>query len=112
MFSWFGPKAMRAMLSISRTYENTADYKIQTHSERSLGRYEMSHAPKTEQSELSLFFAEVAVSVRSGARSERVRCRAERAPPDSPTLADTATSQSQAVPPPREVGVYLTGRSL
>ena len=46
---------MRAMLSISRTYENTADYKIQTHSERSLGRYEMSHAPKTEQSELSLF---------------------------------------------------------
>ena len=34
MFSWFGPEAMPAMLSISRTYENTADYKIQTHSER------------------------------------------------------------------------------
>ena len=29
-----GQKAMQAMLSISRTYENTADYKIQTHSER------------------------------------------------------------------------------
>ena len=29
MFSWLGPKAMRAMLSISRTYENllTAKYK-------------------------------------------------------------------------------------
>ena len=36
MFSWFGPEAMPAMLSISRTYENTADYKIQTHSERLL----------------------------------------------------------------------------
>ena len=34
MFSWFGPQiAMQAMLSISQTYENTADYKIQTHSE-------------------------------------------------------------------------------
>ncbi|OLQ04855.1 hypothetical protein AK812_SmicGene12108 [Symbiodinium microadriaticum] len=32
-----GQKAMQAMLSISRTYENTADYKIQTHSERLLG---------------------------------------------------------------------------
>ena len=30
-----GQKAMQAMLSISRTYENTADYKIQTRSERS-----------------------------------------------------------------------------
>ena len=29
-----GQKAVQAMLSISRTYENTADYKIQTHSER------------------------------------------------------------------------------
>ena len=89
---------MQAMLSISRTYENTADYKIQTHSERSLGRYEMSNAPKDRTERALSFSAEVAVSVRSGARSERVRCRAERAPPDSPTLADTATSQSQTVP--------------
>ena len=57
MFSWFGPEsAMQAMLSISRTYENTADYKIQTHSERSRGWYEMANAPKDRLNELSLFF--------------------------------------------------------
>ena len=61
---------MQAMLSISRTYENTADYKIQTHSERSLGRYEMANAPKDRTERALSFSAEVAVSVRSGARSE------------------------------------------
>ena len=56
MFSWFGPKAMQAMLSISRTYENTADYKIQTHSERSLGWYEMADAPKDRTERALSFF--------------------------------------------------------
>ena len=44
-----------AMFSISQTNENTADYKIQTHSERSLGWYETANALKDRLSELSLF---------------------------------------------------------
>ena len=44
----------------------------------------MANAPKDRTERALSFSAEVAVSVRSGARSERVRCRAERAPPDSP----------------------------
>ena len=57
MFSWFGPQiAMQAMLSISQTYENTADYKIQTHSERSLGWYEMANAPKRQTERTLSFF--------------------------------------------------------
>ena len=38
MFSWFGPEiAMQAMLSISQTYENTANHK-KTNAQRAFSR--------------------------------------------------------------------------
>ena len=75
---------MQAMLSISRTYENTADYKIQTHSERSLGWHEMANAPKRQTERVLSFSAEVAV-----------QCGAERARKES----DAEQSVLRQIPP-------------
>ena len=92
----------------SQTYENTADYKRRTHSERSLGWYEKADAPKHKKSELqSLFFPLELLCPCGAVRAREKVCRASALRFQSPTSGDTATSPCSE-PPPREVGVYLT----